>query len=46
MNEQVQRCIKECLDCHSLCLETLPYCLQQGGRHAQKDHIRLLIDWL
>jgi hypothetical protein len=44
MNEQVQRCIKECLGCHSLCLETLTYCLQQDGRHSEKDHIRLLID--
>jgi hypothetical protein len=44
MNEPMQACIQECLDCHRICLETMVHCLEQGGRHAEADHIRLLLD--
>lgn len=44
MNEQMQSCIQECLDCHRVCLETITHCLEKGGRHAEPDHIRLLTD--
>lgn len=44
MDEQMQTCIQECLACHRICLETVTYCLEQGGRHADLDHIRLLLD--
>lgn len=44
MNEQMQSCIQECLDCHRACLETVTHCLEKGGRHAEPDHIRLLMD--
>lgn len=30
MNQEMQRCIKACLDCHSVCLETVRYCLEKG----------------
>ncbi|CAL1239474.1 four-helix bundle copper-binding protein [Candidatus Methylocalor cossyra] len=43
-NEQLQACIQECVDCHRACLETAAYCLEQGGRHAEPDHLRLLFD--
>jgi hypothetical protein len=43
-NVEMQICIQDCLDCHSLCLETITYCLQQGGWHANLPHIRLLLD--
>src|SRR5512133_1276447 len=41
---EMQQCIKDCLDCHSVCLQTMRYCLQQGGRHAEATHISLLRD--
>jgi hypothetical protein len=44
MNEQMEACIQECLDCHRSCLETVTHCLEKGGRHADPDHIRLLLD--
>ena len=44
LNSHVQKCIELCQDCHKACLETIPYCLQQGGRHARADHIRLMMD--
>ncbi|HSJ58506.1 MAG TPA: four-helix bundle copper-binding protein [Anaerolineae bacterium] len=40
----MQQCIEECLDCHSICLETVAHCLQMGGKHAQPQHIVMLLD--
>jgi hypothetical protein len=40
----MEQCIQNCLDCHRICLETIAYCLQQGGKHAEAAHIRLLQD--
>jgi hypothetical protein len=44
MSEEMQRCIQECSECHRVCVETVSYCLQMGGRHAEASHIRLLLD--
>ncbi len=43
-SEQMLVCIQNCQDCHRACLQTLAYCLRQGGRHAEPDHLRLLMD--
>jgi hypothetical protein len=43
-NDELQQCIKECLDCHASCLETSVHCLALGGKHAELDHIRMLED--
>ncbi|HZN63933.1 MAG TPA: four-helix bundle copper-binding protein [Tepidisphaeraceae bacterium] len=43
-SEQTLVCIQNCQDCHRACLQTLAYCLRQGGRHAEGDHLRLLMD--
>lgn len=44
VNQEMQQCIENCLDCHSICLNTVTYCLQKGGHHADPAHIRLLQD--
>ncbi|HAJ64136.1 MAG TPA: ferredoxin [Cyanobacteria bacterium UBA8543] len=44
VNQEMQQCIENCLDCHSICLNTVTYCLQKGGQHAEPAHIRLLQD--
>lgn len=44
LSQGMEQCIQECLDCHHICLETVAYCLQQGGRHADAAHIRVLLD--
>ncbi len=44
VNEEMKQCIQNCLDCHSVCLNTLTYCLQQGGMHSELPHIRLMLD--
>jgi hypothetical protein len=44
LDEEMLACIRMCSDCHRACLETVTYCLQQGGRHAEANHVRLLHD--
>ncbi len=44
VNRDIQQCIQNCLDCHSICLNTVTYCLQKGSRHAEPTHIRLMLD--
>jgi hypothetical protein len=38
------RAINDALECSRICEETLSYCLQQGGRHVEAEHIKLLVD--
>jgi hypothetical protein len=40
----MQQCIQNCLDCHRICLETVAYCLKMGGKHADPEHISLLLN--
>ena len=42
--EELQACIDHCLDCYQICAETVAYCLQKGGKHAEASHIRNLMD--
>ena len=42
--QDVQDCIELCIDCHKACMETAIYCLQQGGKHAEANHVRLMFD--
>jgi hypothetical protein len=41
---EMQQCIQNCLDCHSVCLSTITHCLQMGGQHAEPHHIGLMMD--
>ncbi len=41
---EMETCIQNCEKCHHICTETLNYCLQMGGQHADPVHIRLLQD--
>lgn len=43
-DDEMQKCIQLCQDCHALCTQTVAHCLKLGGRHAALDHIRLLLD--
>lgn len=40
---EMQQGINECLSCHSVCLQTVTHCLQMGGKHAEVNHIQLLL---
>ncbi len=37
-------CIDACTDCRAVCLETMNHCLIKGGKHADAEHIRTLLD--
>jgi hypothetical protein len=43
-SQEMQQSIQAALDCGRICWETLTHCLQQGGKHAEASHIRLLVD--
>jgi len=43
-NHDMQQCIQNCTECHHVCLETITHCLQMGGKHAESQHIRLMLD--
>jgi hypothetical protein len=41
---EITQCIDACESCHRVCVDTVSYCLAQGGRHAALAHVRLLLD--
>jgi hypothetical protein len=43
MTGPMQECIDRCQSCEEICLESVNHCLQLGGKHAEADHIRMLI---
>ena len=40
----MERCIQACLECHAICVSSVPHCLKKGGKHAEPNHVRLLAD--
>lgn len=43
-HQEMTECQQNCQQCHAICTETAQHCLQKGGKHAEADHIRLLLD--
>lgn len=44
-NPDMQRCIQDCLNCHSVCLQMATnMCLETGGRHTEPAHFRLMLN--
>ncbi len=43
-SEEVQECIKDSVDCYRSCTETIIRCLTMGGKHAEYEHLNLLMD--
>jgi hypothetical protein len=44
MSRELEQCITDCLDCYKICAQTMSYCIQKGGKHAEINHITLLKD--
>jgi hypothetical protein len=44
LSDDMRSCIEACLACHQTCVETVTHCLQRGGKHAEAQHVRLLLD--
>jgi hypothetical protein len=40
----MQQCIQNCTSCRAACLKTLAYCRKKGGKHAERNHLRILQD--
>lgn len=43
MSPTVRECIEACQSCQQICLESVNHCLERGGKHAEADHIRMLL---
>lgn len=43
LSQDMQDCIQDCLDCHSICVATTMHCLDMGGKHAAREHITTLL---
>ena len=44
LSNEMDQCIRDCTECHRVCVSTLRHCLEMGGEHAQAAHIALLQD--
>ena len=44
LDQDLLHCIEVCIDCHKACTQTVHYCMQQGGMHAEPEHLRLMLD--
>jgi hypothetical protein len=44
VDPNLRECIASCIECGTLCMATVPHCLERGGPHADPGHIRLLLD--
>ncbi|MCC7207889.1 MAG: four-helix bundle copper-binding protein [Anaerolineae bacterium] len=44
MGERMAACIDDCQECYGVCLQTVVYCLNTGGKHAEQSHITMLLD--
>jgi len=42
-SSEMRLCTEECLSCYSQCLETVQHCLMMGGKHADQQHIALML---
>lgn len=41
---ELDRCIRDCLDCARSCYEMIAHCLELGREHAAARHINALLD--
>jgi hypothetical protein len=44
VNAEVAQCIDDCHHCAATCQTTLAHCLEMGGKHADAQHIALMLD--
>ncbi len=40
----MEQCIQDCIACYQECISSIPYCLTQGGKHAEAKHITLMLE--
>ena len=42
-SDELKQCIENCRECHEVCQETLSYCLEEEGKHAESSHLATLL---
>lgn len=40
----MERCIRDCLSCFENCTRTISYCVSQGGKHVEADHLKIMME--
>lgn len=43
-NADTDQCIDDCQQCAAACHACVTHCLEKGGKHADPEHISLLLD--
>ena len=41
--QDMQPCIRECMECFAICTQAVSHCLTTGGRHAAPEFIAMLL---
>ena len=44
ISSEICNCIDNCLECHTICTETINHCLKKGNEHSDSKHINILLD--
>lgn len=44
LSPEMLSCLEECRKCEKICQDTLRYCQDEGGDHAEPSHLALLRD--
>lgn len=45
MKTSMQEAIKNCLDCHGMCVQMATnFCPDRGGRHVEREHLKLMVN--
>lgn len=42
--EEIEACIKNCIECHASCVTTLQHCIGLNGKHTEPAHLRILMN--
>ena len=41
---KLEQCMRNCMDCYSICTQTISHCAEMGGQHVEPDHLQRLRD--
>lgn len=44
MNQKMQECIANCMECHRICTETMAHVIHGGHVHSEAKHLVALLD--
>ncbi len=44
LSDEVRECLKDSLECYQTCTEAIVRCLKMGDKHAEPEHLNLLMD--